>query len=266
MLTISEFARFAQVSSDLLHYYDRIDLFKPVYINSQSSYRYYHIEQLSEFNRIMALKDLGFTLQQIDNLVHDNISTSELRNMLILQKSQAEQNLRAELSRIRRIETRLQNLDVEGVALPYDISTKTIPVQTYLSANHQHYSQLTNIEFFYTIVNAMPKEAVSSLAVMHDMQMNWDMGFVVPTETSLDLPFTHQIELYYQDLPAYELVATTVYTGSWEGLHMPYSNLGRWLTQNGYKLAGPTREVFYHVDADPGLTGHVVEIQMPITL
>ena len=61
MIRIGDFARIGQVSIVTLRHYDEIDLLKPIAVDSVTSYRYYSVSQLPRLNRILALKDLGFS-------------------------------------------------------------------------------------------------------------------------------------------------------------------------------------------------------------
>ena len=65
MLKIGEFSRLAQVSTKTLRHYDQCGLFRPAWIDRFTGYRYYTLSQLPQLNRILTLKDLGFSLEQI---------------------------------------------------------------------------------------------------------------------------------------------------------------------------------------------------------
>ena len=110
MYSIGEYARIAQVSKRLLRYYDEIGLFQPVKIDRASGHRYYSASQLPELNRILALKDLGISLNQIQRFVRDDISPTEIQEMLSLKKAELEQQVLSELQRIRTIESRLKQI------------------------------------------------------------------------------------------------------------------------------------------------------------
>ena len=66
MLKIGDFSKLSQVPVKTLRYYDEIGLLKPVQVDRFTSYRYYSFEQLRRLNRILALKDLGLSLEQIE--------------------------------------------------------------------------------------------------------------------------------------------------------------------------------------------------------
>ena len=64
MIKIGFFSKLSQVPVKTLRYYDQIGLLKPDKIDAHTGYRYYSISQLRRLNRILALKDLGFSLDQ----------------------------------------------------------------------------------------------------------------------------------------------------------------------------------------------------------
>ena len=98
MLKIGEFSTIAGYMM-LLRHYDDLDLFKPHFVDPENGYRYYNIDQLSDLNRILALRDLGFSLDQIGRLVKDNINPDEIQGMLKLKQAQIEQDIAEEQTR-----------------------------------------------------------------------------------------------------------------------------------------------------------------------
>ncbi len=65
MMKIGDFSKLSRVSIKALRYYDEMGLLKPIEIDRFTGYRYYSASQLSSLNRIIALKDMGFSLEQI---------------------------------------------------------------------------------------------------------------------------------------------------------------------------------------------------------
>ena len=82
MFRIGEFAQIAQVSGRQLRFYDQLGLLQPAHVDQQTGYRYYSIRQLPRLNSILALKELGLSLEQIAPLLKNAISPTELRAML----------------------------------------------------------------------------------------------------------------------------------------------------------------------------------------
>ena len=90
MFDTGKFSRLARVSKRTLRYYDSIDLFKPRRVDSETGIRYYSAEQFADLNRIISLKELGLTLDQIRRMLDDDISAEEIYGMLLLKKAEAE--------------------------------------------------------------------------------------------------------------------------------------------------------------------------------
>ena len=74
MLSIGEFARLGRVSSRMLRHYDQLELLAPERIDAESGYRYYGVHQLGRLHRLLALRDLGFSLEQIRGLLADELT------------------------------------------------------------------------------------------------------------------------------------------------------------------------------------------------
>ena len=68
----------------MLRHYDAIGLLRPAHVDPSSGYRFYKAAQLSRLNRVVALKDLGFTLQQVQMILDEDVTAKEPLGMLRL--------------------------------------------------------------------------------------------------------------------------------------------------------------------------------------
>src|SRR5512139_3007056 len=84
MLKIGDFAKLSRVPVKTLRYYDEIGLLTPSEVDRFTRYRYYSEGQLPMLYRILTLKELGFSLEQIGRLLEDDLSPDQLRQMLEL--------------------------------------------------------------------------------------------------------------------------------------------------------------------------------------
>src|SRR5579859_6751242 len=132
MFRIGEFSKIAQVSGRLLRYYDEIGLLRPQSFDPETGYRYYSARQLPRLNRILVLKELGLSLEQIARLLDQETSVEEIRRMLTLRKAQIEQSLQEEIERLRVVETRLQQIDTHGQMQEPDVILKAVPETPFL--------------------------------------------------------------------------------------------------------------------------------------
>src|SRR5262245_65879140 len=126
MLNIGDFARHGRVSVRMLRHYDAIGLLRPANVDPHSGYRGYEVAQLSRLNRVVALKDLGFTLEQVASIIDDKVGIDELRGMLRLRRAELENQLGADRARLAAIEARLRSIETEGAMPTDDVQVKTI--------------------------------------------------------------------------------------------------------------------------------------------
>src|SRR5947209_13863728 len=127
MLSIGDFARHGRVSVRMLRHYDAIGLLQPAYVDPVTGYRSYEAQQLSRLNRVVALKDLGFTLQQVQSILDDKVSVEELRGMLRLRQADLQSQISSDTSRLVQVEARLQIIEREGGMPSDDVQIKHIP-------------------------------------------------------------------------------------------------------------------------------------------
>src|SRR5215467_16015235 len=90
VLKIGEFARVGEVSIATLRHYDQCGLLKPNAQDPDTGYRYYSLDQLPRLNRILALKELGFSLEQIAHLLEEGLSLEQLQGMFKLKQAQTQ--------------------------------------------------------------------------------------------------------------------------------------------------------------------------------
>jgi DNA-binding transcriptional MerR regulator len=84
MFRIGEFSRITRVTIDTLRHYDALGLLKPAKVDPFTGYRYYSARQLMSLYRILALKEVGFSLEEIARILHParKLTNEELRGML----------------------------------------------------------------------------------------------------------------------------------------------------------------------------------------
>ena len=126
MIRIGNFARIGQVSIVILRHYDEIGLLKPSVVDSVTGYRHYSVSQLPRLNRILALKDLGFSLDQIEQVLN-GLTVEQLRGMLKMKQAEVQQQIADEQVRLARIEARLRQIESEDNMPEYDVVLKMVP-------------------------------------------------------------------------------------------------------------------------------------------
>ena len=277
MFQIGAFSRIAQVSASQLRNYDQLGLFSPEKVDPQTGYRYYSARQLPQLNRIIALKELGLTLAQIQRLLADDISPDDLRAMLLMKKAQVEQNLQTEIMRLRYIESRIEQIDSDGALTDYDILLKSLPASPFLGMRavfptpQDARSQMLQLQ--RALPAALGSRALGPLTVlMHSPMLdseNLDIELGFPlTSPAAALPtprLPQGLHLDTSELPAVKDMLTVTRVGHPRLAHGAYRALGTWAEVNGYSPAGPVREVFINFALMDKPQETVVELQIPVS-
>src|SRR5690242_20467613 len=126
MIRIGDFSRLSRVSIKTLRYYDEMGLFKPIEVDRFTGYRYYSASQLPRLNRVLALRDLGLSLEQIVQVLDEGVSAEQIRGMLRLKRAELMQHIAEEQPRLARVEARLNAIELEGTMPDYDVVIKQI--------------------------------------------------------------------------------------------------------------------------------------------
>lgn len=274
MFRIGEFAQIAQVSGRQLRFYEELGLLHPAHVDQHTGYRYYSIRQLPRLNSILALKELGLSLEQIGPLLERDLSPAELRSMLTLKRAQLERSLREEEARLRHIESRIAQIDRDGKADGFDVILKPVAPTPFLSVNCQCESMDEVVRMVRTIAAEGTRQIKPALrdklvvVARNDIdaeKLDLDIGFSLTRPSNASVRIAGDIVLRAGELPAVDAMATVVRTGTNAESHSAFSTVGRWVEANNYEIAGPCREIFLEpITGPPGFEGALVEIQFPV--
>ena len=269
MFRIGDFSRIARVSCRLLRYYDELGLLQPGRVEQDTGYRYYSAAQLPRLNRILVLKELGMSLEQIARIIDANPSAAELRAMLLVRRNDAERAVQEQAAQLRHIETRIAQVDADGALSADDVIVRAEPARTLLSLRRTvaSFAEARGlISELHASVKGRPPGALMAVAhaqaFEHD-EIDVEFGFVL-AGGAVQRPKGTETSLKLRELPAEESVAACVRIGLPEHAHLVTGKIGSFVEANGYELAGPSRELFLQPPQPDRMEEAVVEMQFPI--
>jgi len=268
MIRIGDFSKLSRISVKTLRYYDEMGLLTPVQVDPFTGYRLYEYSQLSDLNRILTLKDLGFSLEEIGRLLDDGLSVEQMRGMLKLRETEARQMVQEEAERLERIRTRLKQIEQENGMSKYDVvikkveEVKTASVRDVVPLPSEQGGLWGELEGYLAMNRVRPVGACFTL--YHDdefKERDWDLEVCEPIEVELK----ESTRVKMQTLPAATL-ACTLHNGPFTTIGEAYNAIGKWITDNGYRITGPCREVYLHPSKNGSQTDPetVTEIQFPV--
>jgi DNA-binding transcriptional MerR regulator len=271
MFSIGEFARHGRVSVRMLRHYDGIGLIRPACVDPATGYRFYQASQLAELNRVIALKDLGFTLQQVQAILAEKVSAAELRGMLKLRRAEIHARIEAETTRLARVEARLLTIEDEARAPADGVVIKRLaPVRVgELTAEAPGWEpeaitpviQPLYCDLFQRLAGAGVSAAGPALAYYEDAPAG-DGAIVVHAAVPVVAVPGADPGFSVVDLAEVDTAAVIIHHGSMDDVMSTGQALARWIDANGYRSAGYAREVTLEHSADPDQW--VTELQQPI--
>ncbi len=267
MLKIGDFSKLSQVSIKALRLYDEMGLLKPISVDRSSGYRFYSASQLPRLNRIIAFKDLGFSLEQITNLLNEEVSPEQIRGMLRLKQADLQQQIEEEQGRLMRVAARIKQIEQENIMSDYEVVIKKMEPITVAS--------IREILPNYFAIGKLFNELYQYLAPQGFTKFDYDAGIWhdngykesdVDGEAVLAVPASvkgsDRIKVY--ELQGYDAIACVVHHGSYSTLNQGYQHLLAWIENNGYRCIAPNREFYIEGGAELDNESYITEIQFPV--
>lgn len=287
MLKIGEFSRLSQVTVKTLHHYDELGLIKPSHIDPVNNYRFYEVEQLPRIHRIIALKELGLSLEQISTMLDEEMPTDQIRGMLRLKQAEIQQEMHEAQRQLSMVDFRLRMIEAETNFPDLDVVIKKLKplralsffvetnknrdggshsmenaVKTIKQAIADGKIQRTGVEIdVFHGETILPFEAPELGDDQHEILLG-----VTESQESLELEGIGSLKI--REIPGIETAATLMLTGKGDGrLDMveKATLLRRWVIAHGYT---PSDFVRYLHHRGPLQTLNreefVIEAQLPV--
>ncbi len=270
-MTIGAFAAYGRVSVRALRHYDDIGLLRPAAIDPRTGYRSYERMQLERLHGIVALKGLGFTLEQVAVILDDTVTVDELRGMLRMRRAQLAQEITEHQHRLALVEQRLRDIEEEHTMTDHLIELKQVDALHIVEVSDLAESfdpdDITPVivPLYPRLFERMGAAGISgqgpSIAYYTDDpagsgKVLVHAGIAVPDDVQ------RVAGLEVTDLPALALVASTTVHGSPDGYDSAYQALLRYAEANGYVAVGYSREIY--LDCPPDQSQWVTELQFAL--
>lgn len=279
MIKIGDFSKIARVSVRMLRHYDQLGLLKPIYVDDATGYRSYSIEQLQKLNRIIFLKEMGFSLNEIIGLVDDDITLEDMKYMLLKRQKNLENEIRLAHLNLGSVMEQLRVIETERQLPKYDIIVKN--TESYHVATYRgivpHIREMgiycyTMYEKLYKELETLKITDIGSEITFYyndeycETDLDMGVGVMISAKFSEVIRKSNSILLPLQ-IKEQEKVASLVHNGSFKQIEFAVIELLKWVVQNKYEIDGEVREIHLSGPAHQnGLTveGAVIELQVPI--
>ena len=250
MLRIGEFSKLSRVSIRMLRHYDEIGLLHPAAIDPFTGYRSYSEDQLPTVGRITALRDMGFGLTTIGELLASRGDPEALERQLEARR----RDLLAELAdiqrRLRLLDTAQARLRKDDSTMEYTVNRKTLPQRQAACLRmtipaYDREGDLWHLMMKETApLHLQPDDPCYCSVVFHDGEYKERDVDVEAQKTVLGTyPDTEHVT--FRTLPPVTFASTT-FQGPYDKIGEANTAVAAWIRDNGYTYAGPSFNI-YHV-------------------
>lgn len=271
MFKIGDFSKLNKVSIKALRHYDELGLLKPVKVDDSTGYRYYSAAQLPRLNKILALKDLGFSLNKITEIIDYDQTSEFLSSMLAIRKEELMESIKKDKEKLSRIENLINtiNEEVNYNMLKYDVIIKEVESLKIAS--------IREIISYYDKQGPLWEELVeylnqNNVKMLQPCILNYhDSGYKesdVDVEVAIHVASTAPSNgrVIFRDLEGYKEMVCAIHKGSYESIGTTYHVIMKWIEENGYKIIGNNRALFLEGGwSVKNPEEYITEIQIPVT-
>jgi len=253
-LKVGEFSRLCQVPVKTLRYYDEIGLFAPSEIDRFTAYRYYALDQLPRIHRIMALKELGLSLEQIAQLVNSHLAVDQIREMFLAKEAEVQQRVQEEQERLALVKFHLRQIEQESAMPALQIVIKKVEPFHALTLRKIFPTQPDVDQVGHDIQKAQMAGLIKNIMlpmgiayVEEFTRTDLDYEFVLPYDSAsiAAVPLENSGTLVPRLVDGIEMAATYMHQGDYDALTDATISLQRWVVENGYTLGSEMRMLYF---------------------
>ncbi|MGE5397691.1 MAG: MerR family transcriptional regulator [Chitinophagales bacterium] len=249
MYRIGVFSKMNKVTVKALRHYDDIGLLKPYYVDDTTGYRFYSSDQLPILHRILALKQIGFSLNEILEVMDKDMSINRMIDYLEGKQSAILKTIEDEQMKLTQVKSYLSALKQGVMPAVYNTVLREIPATIAASMR----KIIPNYEAFSTIYPLMTN-------YLEQQKVKYSMPFYCFTlfhdgeykDTDIDIEICIAVTDFAQDsdlvkfktIEAVKTAACVIHQGPYSLLGLAYGAVMRWIEENGYEITGAPRESY----------------------
>ncbi len=269
VFTIGMFSKINRITTKTLRHYDEIGLLKPEHVDEFTGYRYYTTSQLVDLHKILTLKQMGLSLNDIKEVL-ENPKAIDL--FLKLKEEDVLRTIEAEKAKLLQIRSYLSCREGEYEKM-YTPIIKELPEVIVASMRQvvENYGV-----FFHLCPNVMAKEmerlgcvcAVPEYCfnIYHDGEYKEKDIDVEICEAVTEMKEDSDI-LKFKKIDKVPSAVCVLHKGPYERLGEAYAFVFNWIKENNYEVLDHPREsyidgIWNKESAEDWLT----ELQVPVRL
>jgi len=272
MFKIGDFSKLTLVSIRMLRYYDEINLFKPLYIDDFTNYRYYNAKQISTLNKIVGLRNLGFKADDIRVIMHEEDNDKQIE-LLNSKHADLVKQIHDDELRLTKLKRFIEDYNKEERNLRFEAVIKKVPSCKVVAINTVMENYTDEGELwgrFMGLVsknNLFPNMVMSGLCYAEFFDENPDMK-EIHIEIGIEVRELKDNvdELVFKELKEIDEAVCVLVAGDYvPNIQDGINFIAKWIEENNYEVNGSPRTVYIKgPDGEKNPENYLTEIQVPI--
>lgn len=264
MLSIGAFAQIGQVTHRMLRHWDTAGLLEPAHVDEFSGYRSYDPAQLERLHRIVALRQLGFGLDDIASILDQGVDADRIAALLRIRRAEVEQEHRIAAARLVDVQRRLHLIEKEKHMSNIEIIEKPLPAVRLaavraLVADQPEVADVVG-PAFDAVADVIGAEKGSLATPIAQYEMI-DDGLEIVVGYAYGGPAQEGFDII--ELPAAETAVCGIHLGSMEHIAESWQAIHSEVLARGLVHDGPCRELYVRAVSDDQ-RDWVTELQQPV--
>lgn len=269
MLKIGEFSKLSRTSIRMLRFYDETGLLIPEMVDDVTGYRYYGEAQLPAAQRIEALKDLGFTLSVISEILKRYEDAASMEQFLAVKREEILGRMEEGKQRLQLLDNTIKWLRKEGSLMDYNVTLKVLPERNVASVRQVIPAYHNEGMLWQILMEEVQKQHVQYAAPRYGLAIFHDEGF---KDSDVDVEIQLSVNGSYQDTDKVKFkkteaieMASATFKGSYAQITGVNMAVAKWVRENGYEFEGPSFCI-YHVSPNDAANEEelVTEVCCPV--
>lgn len=269
MLRIGDFSKLSRISIRMLRHYNEIGLLIPDSIDDFTSYRYYSATQLPLANRINALKNMGFSLATITEILKEYSDTEALKKYLLLKHAEIKEQAENTNRQLLLLETTIKRLGKDENVMKHTVILKEIPQRYVASLREIIPSYEMEGMLWEQMMREIAPQNVQYANPCNTMAVFHDKGY---KESDVDVEIQMSVQGNYKDTQKVIFktvepiqIASSTFKGGYEQITEANESIANWIMDNNYEFDGAMFNI-YHVSPamDNNSENWVTEICYPV--
>ncbi|MGL1890411.1 MAG: MerR family transcriptional regulator [Spirochaetaceae bacterium] len=245
MYSIGEFSKINRITTKTLRHYDKIGLLKPNRTDDWTGYRYYSPDQLVVIRKILMLKDLGFSLLEIEELIS---GTKPFKQSLEQKILKLEEQVIQSQSRLSSAVNYLKSLN-KGEVMDREVVIKSLPevivasMRTVVPNYASYFDIVPKMGEYMTSVGAVCSEPAYCFTIYHDGEYK-EADIDVEVCEAVTKHCKESDKVKFKQIDSVKKAACLGHKGPYKTIEQSYSQVFEWINANGYKVADNPRESY----------------------